>query len=602
MNLTPTPPSAVKTRRGQQQRGLQQHKKKRAAAGQKKRKKTIAQKKKQPQQETAAALVAPVAPAAPSATKRRRRRSNIIDDDADYDPAEKKIRTGRRRKPKPTFVDVATQTAGAGNAPFVMSHKQLLQMQLNNNLSARQMRGVMAAYNAAAPPGLTMHQPNYRDVAVKWNHMLLQQYHTIRMKDPNDDTHFRAAFPVKMTALLQQLAVIHGRDIRRVHLACDAGRKFLKVVATIQWQDHASSSSTVGDHSRRRVIVLAILPLMKESYDLLTDVFHRIDFPSDIDFIFIGDLKVLNICLGLSTSAASNPCPFCDKIILKSVPVQQQLTSGKLRTYRSIAAHADNYDAKTDLLSVSSCIHPPLDIFKSRPDAAIDTVVGHPGLHYLLAANWLINHIETLRPEIAVDWYERYHFVRPAYFSGDFEGNQIAFLLREQQLHQLHDVLDEVQPLDEAPIASWDVRRSRRLEPSTVEKYFNALRAFANVVRACFGKKLVGNWQLAIRQFRDALMLLNLKRIPTKFHIICAHVESWCFRHSVGLATVTDQWAESIHHDWRQLWERSYLVKDRDCDEYGRQLHRCVAAINGNHLPLDTVSEVSLAETIDSYA
>ncbi len=48
---------------------------------------------------------------------------------------------------------------------------------------------------------------------------------------------------------------------------------------------------------------------------------------------------------------------------------------------------------------------------------------------------------------------------------------------------------------------------------------------------------------------------------------------------------VTDQWAESIHADWRRLWERSYRVKDVDCDEFGRQLHRCVSAINAQHTP-----------------
>ncbi len=471
-----------------------------------------------------------------------------------------------------------------------MSHQQLLQMQLDNNLSSRQMVGIRAAYNRAAPAGTVMHEPQFKKVAVQWNKLLFEQFEPIRLlyevADGASSQHFRAVFPVKVASLFRQLAAIHKRDIRRVHIACDSGRSFLKVVATIEWVHDPSYTSQIPSNSRRRVIILAIVPTTKESYEILKDVFHRVNFPTDLDFVFIGDLKVLNICLGLSTGSSSNPCPFCEQCLLKSVPMNEQLTTGKPRTYSSICSHADKYEEKTALVDVASCIHYPLVLFRRKPDVHIDQVVGHPGVHYMLTANWIINRIEQLVPQIE-EWYTAYHFVRPSYFSGDFEGNQIRFLLRRRQLEQLHDIIADMQPLSDPPLSEWDARPSRSVKRSTVEKYFNVLLTFSAVVRDCFGKKLGEHWPSSISSFKDAILQLGITRIPTKFHIIISHVPQWCDRHNAGLATVTDQWAETIHHDWRMLWDNSYKVKDSDCDKYASQLHRCVAALNARHIPLD---------------
>ncbi len=512
-------------------------------------------------------------------------RRQRADSDEEWQPLPATRRVGGHAKKK-TTADAQPQSTASSSGPFVMSHQRLRQMQVELNLTSRQMRGIQRYYNAAAPSGVIMHEPHYRDVNVQWNKLLLHQFTVIRVKHPTNDTHFRAVFPTEVESLLVQLAEIHGREIRRVHIGCDAGRGFLKVVATIQWKSD-NETYDIGDHSRRRVIVLAILPLMHESYSLLHDVFQRINFPVSMDFVFIGDLKVLNICLGLSTNAASNPCPFCDQIITATISLNKQLSSGKSRTFRSIAENAAKYEQKTALVDVASCINSPLPLFRRNPDAKIDTVVGHPGVHYLLSANWIITKLETLRPQVS-EWYKVYHYVRPSYFSGEFEGNQIYFLLKKQQLQQLHELLDDVQPVSEQPITEWGGSRSRHSAVSDVELYFDVLVAFSAVAAGCFGKKLRPMWESSIQQFRETLLRLNLSRLPCKFHIICCHIRQWCLDHNAGLATVTDQWCESIHADWRRLWERSYLVKDVDCDQFGQQLLRCTAALNALHTPVNS--------------
>ena len=164
-------------------------------------------------------------------------------------------------------------------------------MQLDAHLSSRQMAIITAAYNKAAPAGMTMHEPHYKATAVEWNKLLFAQFKPVRVV--YDVEHFRAVFPVDVASLFRQVAAIHKRDVRRVHISCDAGRGFLKVVATIEWI--GADASDIPAHSRHRVVVLAILPMMKESYVILQDVFHRISFPSDLPFVFIGELKVLNL-------------------------------------------------------------------------------------------------------------------------------------------------------------------------------------------------------------------------------------------------------------------------------------------------------------------
>ncbi len=609
-NMDQQLPSPSVTRRLQKQRGLMQNRQKAT-----KRRIANALAAKNVKRRAAAGVHAAVAAAVPTAVPAaassapakplidkpcpRPRRADSDEDN--WVPNQRRPQKRRHSVPPRRTVDASAQTAGNTHhdafeppSPFVLSHHQLLTMQLRYNLTARQMRGVMATYTRAAPRGVTMHEPNFRDAAVAWNARFLDQFTTIRLQHPTDSSHFRSVFPTEVSDLFRQLAELHAREIRTVHLACDAGRGFLKVVATVEYQRDddtgdddlkADSDDHINDHSRLRVIVLAVLPLMSESYELLKDVFHRINFPSSLHFIFIGDLKVLNICLGLSTNAASNPCPFCERQITVAIAPRDQLSAGTPRTFQSISNHAAAYStaAKPELVDYASCVHPPLEQFRQRPHANIDTVVGHPGLHYLLSANWIVNKLEKLSEPNISAWYHAYHFVRPSYFSGDFEGNQIRFLLRPQQLHDLRDLLAQQQPPTEVPMTKWGGRC--HTEVSLTEQYFNLLVAFSRIVRGCFGKRLRDNWEGAIADFRDQLLHLKLRKYPTKFHIITSHVQLWCLRHRAGLATVTDQWAETIHSDWRRLWERSYQVKDVDCDRFASQLHRCVSALNAQHSP-----------------
>ncbi len=186
---------------------------------------------------------------------------------------------------------------------------------------------------------------------------------------------------------------------------------------------------------------------MKEGYALLRTVFDMIDFPiTELPFLFIVDLKVLNVVYGLSTSGASQPCPFCEVTILVTVTLLQQLSAGQPRTYQSCCRHADQLaESKGGQPSEhASCLHLPIPLFQAHPTRPFDKVSGHPGLHYLLAANWFINHISKLYN--IDEWWRTYHYVRPSYHGGAFEGNRVRRLILPDSLMLLDEVIDTHEP------------------------------------------------------------------------------------------------------------------------------------------------------------
>ncbi len=452
-----------------------------------------------------------------------------------------------------------------------MSHKQMREMQIDVGLTSNQMEATLHHLRQAFGTN-AIFQPQFRAAAVDMNRLFLSQFSTVAIPISASDT-VHAVFPTNTKSLLQQLHELHQRHIDTVYIGCDAGRDFLKVCITIKWTT-TSDDSSVGDHSRRRVILIFVMPGMKEGYALLRTIFDTIDFPAaDVPFLFIGDLKVLNVVLGLSTAAASQPCPFCEVTILAKVSLRQQLQAGVPRTYQSCCNHADQLaESKGDSLAEhASCINHPIPLFQMQPTSPFDEVCGHPGLHYLLSANWFINHLSKLYN--IDEWWRSFHYVRPSYHGGAFEGNQIRRLLRPDSLQLLRDVID-------------DVRSLARSADDPVDLFLDALSKFAAVVNGCFGMTLRPYWKAAISRFRVALCALNVKRLPVKFHIICAHLPAWCRRNGFGLAVVSDQWVESIHHDFGRLWEQSYKIKDTTSERFANQLLHCVTAINARHVPL----------------
>lgn len=556
--------------------------------------------------------------ASPSHPKRGRKRKHG-DSDSEYQPKTRSRKRSHRALPKTRANATQTTSEMRGTQ---MSHRQLLALEQDANLSQRQMMKIQKHTRNAL--GRSVFQADFKAASAKRNAMFAHLFESelVHSGDGDEANALWGVFATDFRLLLEFIEKQHGRQLERVHIGCDFGKQFLKVAFTCAWEpeNDDSANEKVADldetedensdqddnslvkaaradlqqqmhpqHGRRRTILAAVIPLLGESFDVLSDVFSRLNFPADQDFVFLGDAKLLNIVFGLSTNAAMHGCPFCDQHITSSNSSKElQLKAGELRTYRLVcehvaALHEEGPNSKHS--DHASCIKIPLPLFQHRPDMPFVDVAAQPGLHYLLGSNWIWHRLEQLLPSLPT-WWRRYNLVRPEYHGGDFEGNACRLLLRDESLDALKIIVETAAAKDEVDRRQRSNRPPRKNVPRhDMLLLFDLATAFGAVVTGCFSKKLRPGWRVALENFRDAAAAAPGNRVSIKFHAVAAHVQPWCEKHGVGIGAVTEQSLESTHHDFQSLWQTAYEVVDVASDAFGFNLKACVCSYNSRRVP-----------------
>ena len=109
-------------------------------------------------------------------------------------------------------------------------------------------------------------------------------------------------------------------------IGIDAGGGFLKVCVNVMVQEENSarkrlcygdgiSSKKFKSTSVRKLIILAIAPGLKENYASLSKVLGLLkldELPPSPTVCYAADLKMVNLLLGLMSTASSHPCSWCD--------------------------------------------------------------------------------------------------------------------------------------------------------------------------------------------------------------------------------------------------------------------------------------------------
>ena len=597
--------SDVRTRQQTKLRGLRTRSKKKQKKQQaeRKRQQTIAAQKQQQQRQQQQPQQQPQRPRQQQQQQQRqpihlraavKRKASQASADASSDSEYEATRPPLSKRRQIVMVDAAAQTDVVQELQQrQMSHTDMLGMQLTANLTGRQLISVCRDVREGTSQRF-LFAPNFPAMITKRNKMYAPYFKVIQMHSDELGASVWASICHDVGGLLSHLQRLHQRPINTVHLGADAGQEFLKIDFTIDFGERdldataiSSHDSTIRDHSRRRVIVVACVPVIKETHCNLKHLFDIISFPTDVRFIFIADLKLDNLVLGLAAPGATCGCCYCERKLTQSSNKEAQFTAGTLRSYNNIMQHCADFTESKDANAAApkhcSCPRQPLQLFARVADTPfLHGVVAPPGLHLLLGANWLIAHIELLYADVSV-WWRRYNFVRPPYHGGDFEGNQIRHLLRSDSIEALRVIMQS------APAQISHRAAGRRSKKPTILLLFNCLVAFADVVTACFGTELRDNWQRSLSIFRRRLLLLpaaKFKRITTKFHIICCHVEPWCLRMRGGLANWHEQSLEAVHRDFHNLWQQSYAITDCTAEKFGSQLLACTLAFNARHTPI----------------
>ena len=112
----------------------------------------------------------------------------------------------------------------------------------------------------------------------------------------------------------------------------------------------------------------------------------------DVTFKVSGDLKIINILLGISGHGGKFACCFCYG--------ECNLVSGPLRTFRHLEEQYRMYEAAgfptKQMQLFYNVIHPCL-LNVVNLDSTISTIISQPELHYLIGVvNWIFKLVKTI--------------------------------------------------------------------------------------------------------------------------------------------------------------------------------------------------------------
>lgn len=466
--------------------------------------------------------------------------------------------------PPTSLRTVASQTL---KSPFMnisqISHTALRGLQLDAQLSDTQMRKI-AHFMRNETSCVQIIAPQYEKTLIEHH-----QLHADLFK--HDFFVSRIPFaphPIVVCTdceeLIRRVAERDGRDVRAIHHSVDSGKDFLKFTLSIEYE--LPTERKISDMGRRRVLLVAIAPGVKESTEVFRKIYTMLNLPVHQYFhSFHADLKAVAFATGIDGGSSSHPCFACERKITIGTTVEQQLTPAKLRTCANNRRHFKvlrSSGGKKSASQVYNCTADPLPLFPQS--SLVITWCRLPQLHLRLHLNWYIHKMHHLKPGIS-EWYLHFHQKPSDYHGGDFQGPQLRRLSQDGSINYLRNLIVDAHP--------------------DVILFFDAMVALINLMKTCFSLTVLeGGYSAELRLFRDACLRLPIKKVPPKMHIIVAHLDRAIRETDRGLGADSEQQFEAAHHDFDVIWQR-YIVTDHMNPVYGINFLRAVLTFNSAHTP-----------------
>ena len=174
-----------------------------------------------------------------------------------------------------------------------------------------------------------------------------------------------------------------------------------------------------------------------------------------------------------------------------------------------------------------------------------------------------IGPVNTLYEEVSrrwdgiEEWINKLDVKREEYHGGSFNGNDSRKLLKNIKI--LED-----------------------LAPPKFKRYIDTSKTFNEVAHACCGKTLSSDYQEKIKRFRISYRRLKISITP-KVHSVCFHISEFCELVKMGLGPWGEQTCESIHSDFKKIWE-NYKIKSTEHGDYAQRLLDAIINYNSQHL------------------
>ena len=333
-------------------------------------------------------------------------------------------------------------------------------------------------------------------------------------------------------------------------LGCDGGGGSLKICLNLIEQTDPNSpvkkKSKAGflDSGVKKLFILAIVPSIPENYYNMRVLMKLIDAPM-FDFTIATDLKLMNIITGIQSHSSRFPCTWCEAC----APWEEEKdlrTLGRIRALVAEFNDAGRPIKKAQLFK--NCINLPL--LNGTDDQFIVDLLPPPELHlHLGITNKLFDTLnERVGNNKIFEWANQKNIVR-AQYRGSSRVTAIG--------------------------------KSKRCCSRKFAMLCISHGKFNIVRKACFGKQLAPGYKESIEEFKTAFLKLNISIFP-KIHALFVHVPQFCDRKKVGLGGFSEQASESVHSDFRKIWERFKLPLDHQ--DYSQNLLRTVLKYNSQHI------------------
>lgn len=337
--------------------------------------------------------------------------------------------------------------------------------------------------------------------------------------------------------------------------------------------------------SVQRLILLCTVPNIKETYENVKLLFELTNL-DNLSCKFVSDFKLMLMVNGQQTATSMYPCPYChislselrnvkliDSKISSEIVSENKDTQGvrlKPKTFGDLKEdyqkYAENGKNKKKSKDYHSTVNLPL--FDESDEMPVIRKCIVPELHILQG---FVNHLfwQGLVPlvgrERALLWPKKLNLVAKNYHGEIFEGNACRKLLKEADRLQDTEIFQELGPL--------------RLVP-----FISAFKAMNAVVESCFGAtKNTQDMDKLIRNLKRQVTSTGIS-ITLKIHIAMEHIQE-CLQilPGTGLGLWSEQAGESIHREFKQLWEK-YKINTLEDPMYIIMFKKAVVEFSSRHI------------------
>ena len=356
-------------------------------------------------------------------------------------------------------------------------------IQVEGNLSDKQMGSVLK--NMRLQLGRKVVEPRVREFMVEEKTKFDSFFSAdlIQFSDSNGNNIIRPfVYCSDLLGFVHEVARLRGLHVGDLvyKVGLDGGKGHLKMVLSMYDPDRVLDNlggggrvsrdlgiGSGGDYSllgRKKVMLLAISPDIPENYRNLQTIYDLVGV-SKLPFKQTGDLKAINIMLGIMSCSSSCGCCYCQT---KRTDKEWISGGGTLRTAGSLSENFEKFkksggdrDKAKDISN--NCVQKPL-IFDENADPTTTVLLQcpPPSLHLKLSLNHLLKELTKVWPPL-LTWLASKHIVLEPYHGGrTLEGNDCNKVLRN--LDSLGTVI--------AP---------------NLLVFLETLESFRDVVDSCFG-------------------------------------------------------------------------------------------------------------------